>query len=136
MTLADGVPEWLPGVEQATCAAALHCSTEEVRSQGLEGADFYLRGCGQVWDAALRTEEPTILTVAALLKPAALPEMQRWIGDWWLYCGPGALRAHAALVKRDSERRKRLAELGKEAAAVGRGDLGPRGVAARYRDEL
>lgn len=149
--LPDGTPHWLGMAEEATCAAALHCAAAEVRAQQLSGADFLLRGCGQVWDAilaasherfeAVRSSEdvgsaggseselldadvdgaPSILAVAARLPGDALPELQRWVGAWWSYCHPAGLRAHAALVRRESERRRRLLELSREAARVGRG---------------
>jgi hypothetical protein len=130
-------------VEQATCAAALHCTAAEVRAQRLSGADFLLRGCARAWDGALEVagsgHAPSALAVAALLDEAALPELQRWIGEWWDYCHPAALRAHAALVRREGARRRRLRELSTEAARVGRGEpagTSVRGIAGCYRDEL
>lgn len=129
-------------VEQAACAAALHCTADEVRAQRLRGSDFLLRGCGQAWDAILEVAgegggTPSVLAVAARLSPAALPELQRWVGDWWTYCHPAGLRAHAALIRRASARRRRLAELSREAARVGRGDpaaLGTGGVSIDFAE--
>lgn len=127
----DGTPSWLGMAEQATCAAALHCAASEVREQRLTGADFLLRGCGQAWDATLAAGleggSPSLITVGARLAPDALLELQRWVGDWWQYCHPAGLRAHAALVRRESERRRRLRELAGEAARVGRGEPIARG---------
>jgi hypothetical protein len=129
-------------VEQAACAAAVHCTADEVRAQRLQGSDFLLRGCGQVWDAALAAAAedgaPSVLGVGMRLGPAALEELQRWVGDWWTYCHPAGLRAHAALIRRASTRRRRLAELASEAAQVGRGEsraLGTGGVAVEFTEQ-
>lgn len=142
--LPDGTPHWLGMAEEATCAAALHCAAADVRAEQLTGADFLLRGCGQAWDAIVAASHaryevgqddgdtvnaaerdldgvPSILAVAARLPGDALPELQRWVGAWWTYCHPAGLRAHAALVRRESERRRRLRELSREAARVGSG---------------
>lgn len=129
---ADGTPHWLGMAEQATCAAALFCTPAEVLEQQLTGAHFLLRGCGQAWDAtlevALEGETLSQITVGARLASEALPELQRWVGEWWLYCHPEGLRAHAALVRREGERRRRLRGLSLEAARVGRGERDARGA--------
>jgi len=125
----------------AVCAAAMHCTAAEVRAQGLEAGDFLLRGCARAWAAILEVcaqgEAPTVLTVGARLEPAALPELQRWIGDWWVYCHPAGLRAHAALVRRASARRRRLAELSREATRIVRGEtqaIGTGGVVVDFSE--
>jgi hypothetical protein len=112
-----------------------------VVAQGLRGDDFLLRGCAQAWDAILVVaragEVPTLLNVGARLAPAAHPELQRWVGEWWPYCHPAGLRAHAALVRRAAARRRRLAELSHEATRLVRGErdaIGTGGVSVEFTE--
>ena len=112
--------------EQAACAAAAHVTAAELRAQRLQGGDFLLRGCGEIWDALLAAAAedgaPSTLGAAVRLGPDALVELQRWVGDWWTFCHPAALRAHAAIIRRAAHRRRRLAALAREAARIGQGE--------------
>lgn len=125
MTFPDGAPAWLPAIEEALVTAALFCTAEEVRAQGLSFEDFRDPQCGKVWRAALKTDAPSILTVGAQLGTKAVVVMQRWYGEYSYLCSPEALGVHAEMVKAESVRRKRLRALGEEAAAVGRGEVSP-----------
>ena len=90
--------------EQASCAAALACSRDEIHAQGLRGTDFVLQDCGQVWDLALGMDTPSPILLGSL-RPDLVVEWWRWDARWWMYAHPAGLRAHAAVVKAESNRR-------------------------------
>lgn len=156
MRLADGTSGQVLEAEEAVIAACLlDCDCHEspadpdgcayiLARQVIERDDIRSEALRWCWDGITRLhsagEPVTVITLADDLERhgrldeiGAEPAIQEIIGRWFTALG---VQAHARIIKRDSERRKRLAELGKEAARVGRGEFGLRGVAAKYRDEL
>ena len=111
----DGVSEGVRMAEKAVCVAALNVSVEVVRSVGLEPWDFWLEDCGQIWAEALHGATP--ITLMATHSYLGL-QYQKWWGSYMVFAHPAGLIAHAALVKRDSARRKALRGLAEQAKAV------------------
>ena len=117
----EGVSEAVQLAEEVCVGICLMLPREDLLATGLQPEDFFFKTCQDIWREALRMETPCP-TVLMDRDPQLCVDMERArsrrdISDF----NVGTLMANAGLVKRDSVRRKRLRELGKEVAAVGRG---------------
>jgi replicative DNA helicase len=123
--LPDGSPEWLPLVEERLVGAALLSFPEHVTTSASVATpnDFRDPVMGMVWGAMMFLVCPCPLHVAEALednnefhRAGGLPmlvELTRHTSGF-LYANEG-LESHAALVRREGERRRAVAKIVSEA---------------------
>lgn len=133
MTNPAGVSDGVMQAEKAVCVASLNVSAEYVRQAGLEPWDFYIPECGEVWAEALHMESPSAI-VLAVQRPDLIVAYQTWWGLYMPFANQGSLLAHAALVRRDSERRKALREQGRIVQAINKAGGVNRAISLEYTD--
>lgn len=120
----DGVSDSILMCEEAVAVAALFVSRDELHSLDLEPRDFVMAGPRQVYAAALNMAYPSVPLLWNAV-PNTVVEWWRWEAQHWMYANPGSLRAHAALVRKDGERRRAIQALANEAGRINREGVTP-----------